>query len=130
MNGADALGFKSAAGNPLRQEFSGEIALSKPAWIYAHVAGAISDHVHQGINPWWEPAHDAFSNAVWVTVPGRLRRDAESSEFMIDWIRDNLAALEQRDNSGSPENRAIVRATFQQALEVFEQRKAEGSDAR
>lgn len=130
MNGVDALVFKSAGGNPLRQEFSDTITLSEPAWIYAHVAGPISDHVHQGINPWWEPAHDAFTNAIWVTVPGRMRRQAESCEFMIDWIRDNLAALEQRNNYGSPENRAKVRATFQQALEVFEQRKAESTAAR
>ncbi len=130
MNGADALVFKSAGGNPLRQEFSDTIKLSGPAWIYAHVAGAISDHVHQGINPWWEPTHDAFTNAVWVTAPGRPRRDANSCEFMIDWIRDNLAALEQRDNYGSQENRSVVRATFLRALEVFEQRKAEASDAR
>lgn len=130
MNGADALVFKSAAGNPLRQTFSSEITLSAPAWIYAHVAGEISDHVHQGINPWWEPTHDAFTNAVWVTVPDRLRRDAESCEFMIDWIRDNLAALERRDNYGSPENRDQVRATFLRALEVFEQRKVEASEAR
>lgn len=130
MNGADALVFKSAAGNPLRQEFSDTITLSGPAWIYAHVAGAISDHVHQGINPWWEPAHDAFTNAIWVTVPGRLRRDDESCEFMTDWIRDNLAALERRDNYGSPENRAEVRATLQRALEVFEQRKSEANGKR
>ncbi len=130
MNGADALVFKSADGNPLRQEFSDKITLSGPAWIYAHVGGAISDHVHQGINPWWEPAHDAFTNAVWVTVPNRLRRDADSCEFMLDWIRDNLAALKQRENYGSQENRAKVHATFLRAIEVFEQRKAEASDAR
>ncbi len=130
MNGADALVFKSADGNPLRQEFAGEITVSEPAWIYAHVAGPISDHVHQGINPWWEPAHDAFTNAIWVTVPGRLRRDQSSCQFMIDWIGDNLDTLEQRNNYGSPENRTKVRATFLRALEVFEQRKAEASDAR
>jgi hypothetical protein len=128
MNGADALVFKSAAGNPLRQEFTGHVTLSGPAWIYAHVAGAISDHVHQGINPWWEPAHDAFTNAIWVTLPGRPRRHAESCQFMMDWINDNLAALEQRNNYGSPENRAAVRATFQQAFAVFEQRLAEARD--
>ena len=130
VNGADAKVFRSAAGNPLRQEFSGQITLSEPAWIYAHVAGPISDHVHQGINPWWEPAHDAFSNAIWVVVPGRRRRDAASCDFMIDWIRDNLAALEQRNNYGSPQNRADVRETFFRALGVFEARKAEALEER
>lgn len=125
MNSRDAMVFRSAAGNPLRQEFTGAIELTGPAWIYAHVAGPISDHVHQGINPWWEPAHDAFTNAIWVTSPGQHRRSAEDCQFMIDWINDNLAALEHRNNYGSPENREHVRATFLRALQVFEQRKAE-----
>ncbi len=125
MNGRDALAFRSADDNPLRQEFTGAVDLTEPAWIYAHVAGPISDHVHQGINPWWEPTHDAYTNAVWVTTPGQLRRRAEDCQFMIDWINDNLAALEQRNNYGSAKNRKEVRTTFMRALAVFEQRKAE-----
>jgi len=49
---------------------------------------------------------------------------------MIDWIRDNLAALEQRNNYGSAQNRAKLRATFERALKVFEERKADAGDAR
>ena len=73
----------------------------------------------------WTPTHDAYTNAIWIRRGERPRRNAEAAEFFLDWIRDNLTALEQRNNYGSAENRTEVRETLQRALEVFEQRRAE-----
>jgi hypothetical protein len=124
-NGEDALTFRSAPGNPRSQRFVGELALAESGWAYAHLAGDLTDHVLGGVNPWWTPTHDAFTNAIWIGAGDRRRRDAEAAELFIDWIVDNLAALEQRDNYGSDANRREVRETLERALETFEQRRAE-----
>ncbi len=123
-NGEDALTFRSAPGNPRHQHCEGEVLLAESAWAYAHLAGELGDHVLGGLNPWWTPTHDAFTNAIWIRGD-RPRRDAEAANFFLDWIRDNLAALEQRNNYGSDANRSEVRETLQRALEVFERRRAE-----
>lgn len=125
MNGADALAFRSAEGSPRRQWFEGEVELSGSGWAYAHLAGPISDHVLGGTNPWWEPTHDAFTNAIWIRAGDTPRSDAASCDFFIDWINDNLAALEQRNNYGSDSNRLEVRGTLLRALEVFKERRAQ-----
>jgi hypothetical protein len=126
MNGSDALAFRSADGNPRRQRFEGEVALSGSTWAYAHLAGPLSDHVLGGTNPWWTPTHDAFTNAIWIRAGDEPRRDQESCDFFIDWIHDNLAALEQRNNYGSDSNRLEVRETLERALAIFEERRTPG----
>jgi hypothetical protein len=125
VNGADVLTFHSAPGNPRRQRLEGEVLLAESAWAYAHLEGELTDHVLGGLNPWWTPTHDAFTNAIWIRCGDRPRRDAAAADFFSDWIQDNLAALEQRDNYGSEANRTAVRGTLERALQVFEQRRAE-----
>jgi hypothetical protein len=125
MNGTDGLEFRSAAGNPRLQRFEGEVTLSGSGWAYAHLAGELSDHVLGGVNPWWTPTHDAFTNAIWIRAGDAPRRDSQSCDYFIDWIRDNLAALEQRNNYGSVSNRLEVRETLERALAIFEQRRTE-----
>ena len=102
----------------------GEKKRGAPELDAAVCAGRPSGHVLGGINPWWTPTHDAYTNAK-IRRGERPRRNAEAAESFLDWIRDNLAALEQRNNYGSAENRTEVRETLQRALEVFEQRRAE-----
>ena len=82
MNGADALQFSSAPGNPRRQRFRGEVTLSGSGWAYAHVAGPLGDHVLGGKNPWWTPTHDAFTSAIWIRSGTSPRRDRASSGDM------------------------------------------------
>lgn len=128
MNSEDVLSFRSAEGHQQTQRFIGSITLSQPAWIYAHLEGGVAaEHVHAPMNPWWTPTHDAFTNAIWVRSGETPRRDAESAVFLIDWIRDNLRALELRSNYGSRANRRTVRETFMRALRVLEQRREEAT---
>ncbi len=124
-NGEDALTIRSAPGNPRHQRFEGEVVFADSAWAYAHLEGQLSDHVLGDVNPWWTPTHDAFTNAIWIRSGERPRRDTQAAGFFIDWIRDNLAALEQRNNYGSEANRSEVRGTLEDALHVFEQRMRE-----
>jgi hypothetical protein len=116
-NGRDALVFASDPGHARRQSFRGKIALEGPGWIYAQVW---SDAAAPEARP-----SEAVTNAVWVARGAEPRRDPESLAYFLRWIDDNLEVLERRDNYGSPENRAAVRATFRRAREVFETRLRE-----
>jgi hypothetical protein len=120
-NGRDALVFASDPAHPRRQSFRGKLALDGPGWIYAHLwSDAVSAE---------GPRSEALTNAVWVTRGDEPRRDAESAAYFLRWIDDNLEVLERRDNYGTLENRAAVRATFLRAREVFAARLAEAPGA-
>lgn len=120
QSGRIALRFASAADAGFQQTFRGKVEVSGPGWLSALVEGPLAV---QSLSSRRLGTTRAATNAVWIDREGENRRSSPASKYFVDWIRQNLAVLDERNNYGSTDRRTEVRRTLNQAIEVFEERR-------
>lgn len=90
-----------------------EVTVDQSSWFAARVSGPPT----RGLGTQPSRAH---SGAVYVHLNGRPVLVREDLELMIRWLGRLWGYLEERNNFGSPANRAAARKMFDQAVSHYE----------
>jgi TolB protein len=94
------------------------VTVDRSSWFAVRVTGRPSRGVPSGGIP------RAHSGAVYVLVGGEPVLVRQDLELMLRWIDRHWAYLEERDNFGPGDNRALARRMFDQAREHYQAKLA------
>jgi hypothetical protein len=109
IRNGEVIESRKVTGGSDNSRIEKEVMVDRSSWFAVRVAGPPS----RGLSSAPARAHSA---AVYVHVGGRPVIVREDVELMIRWLNRFWASLEERNNFGSANNRALARAMLDRGL--------------